>query len=94
MDEDRPYTSVKVLMIKWKDSSQKEFGSQLTALATEFKAYNFDVEEYDIESEMSHVTLGSRLIQFLSYNEEGRLLIVYYGGHGIDNQDKDCIWLR
>lgn len=88
------YKAVKVLMLSWKDSAQKEFKQQLQRLSTEFKAHNFDVEEYDIESKRSHLRLSLRLSEFLNYDDDDTLLIIYYSGHGQDDQDKNNLWLR
>jgi hypothetical protein len=88
------YTAVKVLMICWKDCAQKEFKKQLDELSKEFKAYGFDVEPvYSIESHKSHQRLDLRLHEFLKYDKQDTLLIIYYGGHGRNNSDKNNIWL-
>jgi hypothetical protein len=87
------YEAVKVLMICWKDA-QKEFKRQLDELSKEFEAYGFDVEPvYRIETQKSHQRLDLRLHEFLKYDKQGTLLIVYYGGHGQNNPDKNNIWL-
>ena len=88
-----PYTSVKVMMISWKDSAEDEFKSQLRELSIEFKNYRFDVEEFEIPGVRPHQTLSERLQLFLRHDKEGSLLIVYYGGHGASNQDKNNMWL-
>lgn len=89
------YNAVKVLMICWKDSAQSEFEKQLNALSKEFKAYRFDVEPvYKIESEKPHQRLNLRLQEFLQNDQKGTLLIVYYGGHGENSQDRNNVWLR
>jgi hypothetical protein len=35
-----------------------------------------------------------RLHEFLRYDAEGTLLIIYYGGHGLNDSDQNNIWLR
>jgi hypothetical protein len=92
--ESLPYSTVKVLMIRWKDSTQEDFKTQLKRLAREFTAHNYDVEEYEIESEKPQQSLSTRLLSFLSYDGRNTMLILYYGGHALNNQDKSCIWLR
>lgn len=87
------YTSVKALMISWEDTAQKAFKSQLLKLSTVLKAYKFDVEEFEIESVKPFQTLSERLHRFLRNDQDGALLIIYYGGHGMNNQDKNNIWL-
>jgi hypothetical protein len=89
------YDAVKVLMICWKDSVEVEFERQLKALEKEFKEYKFNVDpRYEIPSENPHRRLDLRLHEFLKYDGEGTLLIIYYGGHGINNKDKNHMWLR
>lgn len=89
---------VNVLMLSWKDISDPtergEFQTQLCRLSEEFKAYRFAVEEYEIESDMPYRKLSQRLHEFLHHDEKGTLLILYYGGHGLNNRDSHCIWLR
>jgi hypothetical protein len=93
-----PYETVNVLMLSWKDvddpTERNEFQSQLRSLSEEFKAYRFDVEEYKIESDVPYRKLSRRLDEFLHHDQEGALLIIYYGGHGLNNRDSHCIWLR
>ncbi|KAH7010883.1 uncharacterized protein B0I36DRAFT_356477 [Microdochium trichocladiopsis] len=89
-----PYSAVKVLMICWKDSAQNQFKQQLKSLAKELLAYNFHVQEYEIESKNPQQTLTAELLSFLGHDKPHTLLIIYYGGHGLNNKDKDCIWLR
>ena len=81
-------------MICWKDSAHNQVKQQLKSHATELVAYNFHVDEYEIESARPQQTLSARLLSFLDYDRPNTLLIIYYGGHGLNNQDKDCIWLR
>jgi len=92
------YERVKALLLSWQDvddaRERHEFTTQLRRLADEFKAYRFDVEEYKIESEKPYRKLSRQLDDFLRHDEEGVLLIVSYGGHGINNRDSHCIWLR
>lgn len=93
-----PYKTVNVLMLSWKDidddKERDEFQAQLRSLSEEFRAYRFDVEEYEIESHMPYRKLSRRLDVFLRHDHEGALLIIYYGGHGLNNRDSHCIWLR
>jgi hypothetical protein len=89
-----PYSAVEVLMVCWKDSAQKQFKEQLKSLAKVLSAYNFHVMEYEIESKRPQQTFSARLLSFLDHDKPNTLLIIYYGGHGLNNKDKDCIWLR
>lgn len=92
------YTRVNALMLSWKDiddpTEREEFKTQLRGLAEEFRAYRFEVEEYEIESEKPYQKLSRRFDEFLQHDQEGTLLILYYGGHGLNNRDSHCIWLR
>ena len=82
-------------MICWEDSTQDEFEKQLRILLKEFKEYRFDIEPiYKIESARPHQKLSMRLLDFLKFDAERNLLIIYYGGHGVNSQDNDNIWLR
>jgi hypothetical protein len=89
-----PYRSVRALLITWEDAAEKEFAEQREALAKEFKQHGFVVEEaFEIKSTRPHQSLIPRLQQFLANDRDGTLLILYYGGHGMNNEDKDHIWL-
>ena len=93
------YMKVNVLLLSWKDMDDPaegaEFKAQLCLLSDEFKAYRFVVEEYEIESDMPYRKLSERLIGFLRHHDKiGTLLILYYGGHGLNNRDSHCVWLR
>jgi hypothetical protein len=90
------YNAVRVLLICWEVSGQKEFEQQLDVLAKEFKEYSFDVERpvYKIKSEQPYRNLASRLHRFLQHDDEGSLLIIYYGGRGLNDEDQNNIWLQ
>ncbi|KAI5859745.1 heterokaryon incompatibility protein-domain-containing protein [Durotheca rogersii] len=98
LDQSRfPYSAVDALLISWKDSVQaqkNQFKTQLQGLASELLAHNFRVTEYEIESKRPQQRLSERLLLLLKHDKPGTLLIIYYGGHGLNNKDKDCIWLR
>jgi hypothetical protein len=88
------YTSIRALLICWKDSTQPEFEDQLQSLNAVLAGdYAFDVEKFEIESERPQQKLSARLLDFLQNDRDGGLLIVYYGGHGLNSRDKDCLWL-
>jgi len=93
-----PYKRVAALMLSWKDASnnydREEFRTQLNSLSEEFKNYRFEVKHYGIESEKSHQKLSRQLSELLDNDSQETLLIVYYGGHGLNNRDSNCIWLR
>lgn len=102
MDNDRrdsnisefaPYKAIKALLITWKDAEEKDFAIQRDSLEKEFKLYGFGVEKFCIESDKPHRSLVPRLQQFLLNDKADSLLILYYGGHGMNNLDKEHIWL-
>lgn len=89
-----PYKIVNVLLICWEDTTQHEFENQLDTLASEFKKFNFCVRKYKIASKRPQQKLNRELLSFLDNDQDDTLLIIYYGGHGLNNGDKECIWLR
>ena len=55
--------------------------------------YHYATEEWKIPSSRSHNSLAYKLIQFLEEHETiDSLLIIYYGGHGGMNDDRQCVW--
>ncbi|KAI9785422.1 MAG: hypothetical protein M1816_000437 [Peltula sp. TS41687] len=88
------YSAVHVLLLSWKDD---DLGVRLEVQRLEhvlWKGYGFSTEHWEIPSKASHIELGRRLLEFLStYNNEDNLLIVYYGGHGYLNSNRQSIWL-
>ncbi|KAL8748199.1 MAG: hypothetical protein Q9190_000018 [Brigantiaea leucoxantha] len=56
------------------------------------RLYRFNTEEWQIPSDRAHNALALRLMQFLEHEHEDHLLIVYYGGHGGMNDDRQCMW--
>lgn len=86
-------------MIDWEqtkhdDTSERaEFKSQREALAKEFKMYRFTTVNYSIPPRRPYRALNKRLQELLVYDEYRTLLIIYYGGHGENNDDKNHVWL-
>ncbi len=57
------------------------------------QTYNFRTERWKIPSSSSHNALAFRLMEFVrDYDDDEHLLIVYYGGHGHMNDDRQCVW--
>ena len=55
--------------------------------------YRYAVEEWKIPSLHSYITVRQRLNKFLDeFKDKESLLIVYYGGHGEMNDNRQCIW--
>ena len=80
-------------MIYWKDG-EDEFYDQLKKLGKEFEsAYGYKVEEWALGSANPYKDMTERLLKFLDYENEGTLLILYYGGHGGITKDRQHTWL-
>lgn len=57
------------------------------------QTYNYHTEEWKIPSHRSHNALVRRVADFLEdYESNTNLLLVYYGGHGHLNGDRQLIW--
>ena len=91
----KPYNNVHALMLAWKGSGQDDFRRQRKTLGDELKLWNYGVEDYDILNDaMAHRDLNHRLNNFLrAYDKPGTLLILYYGGHGFNDEDQTNVWL-
>lgn len=89
------YTDVYVLLISWEDD---DLGvrSEIAELDAVFRdVYRYKTAEWQIPSAKSHNALVRRIMQSLEEFESGdKLFIVYYGGHGYMNDDRQCVWLR
>ena len=87
------YREAHVLLLSWEDDNLGVI-NEVTELEDVFRqCYSFGTEEWKIPSKRPHNTLASKILEF-SNNYEGKdsLLIVYYGGHGLMNDDRQCIW--
>ena len=85
-----PYTAVNVLLLDWEEDDLG-VASIIPELFDVFhNAFGFDAACYSIPSERSYQALESQLQQFKQrFSSEGRLLIVYYNGHGyLDLQNR------
>lgn len=87
------YREVHVLLLSWEEDNLGVIG-ELTELQTVFKdMYRFDTETWKIPNRKSHNSLVSRMTRFLDdFEADDNLLVVYYGGHGGMNDDRQCIW--
>lgn len=87
------YRYAYVLLLSWEDD---ELGVQaeVQELNDVFSlTYCFPTEQWRIPSSNSHNALAFRLMQFLKdYAIDEHLLVIYYGGHGSMNDDRQCIW--
>ncbi|KAL8790092.1 MAG: hypothetical protein Q9213_000794 [Squamulea squamosa] len=87
------YRHVHSLLLSWEEdelgvvSEVQELDEVLT------QTYRFRTQQWSIPSLGSHNALAFRLMEFLrDYDNNENLLLVYYGGHGYMNDDRQCIW--
>ncbi|KAL8958408.1 MAG: hypothetical protein Q9193_004529 [Seirophora villosa] len=87
------YRNVYALLLSWEDdqlgviSEVQELDDVLS------QTYHYQVEQWRIPNTNSHNSLAFRLMEFLrSYASSEHLLLIYYGGHGSMNDDRQCIW--
>lgn len=87
------YTNVHVLLMNWVDDDLQT-DSELNDLESQWKSqFNFTTEIWRIPS----LDAENKLEQKLSWvkadhGESGKLLIVYYGGHGSWDPNNRSIW--
>ena len=87
------YKEVHTLLLSWEDDNLG-VADEIDELGDVFRnLYSFDVEEWKIPSKRSHNSLAAKVLGFLDdYESKDNLLIVYYGGHGEMNDDRQCVW--
>lgn len=100
------YSYVKVLLMYWSGSTEEHesFRYETRRLGDFFTAQlSFVVEEYPIPLALSQLSLQKRIatevLAASSYVQTGAqksLLIIYYGGHGDGEEDRDgrAVWAR
>ena len=86
------YKDVQVLLICWADA-RKTFSDQRGKLETALvEHYSFHTTVLDIPSTDPDQFLIDKIRDFMrSYDKDGNLLIVYYGGHG-GIEEGQLIW--
>lgn len=87
------YAAVHVLLLSWEDDDLGVI-DELLELQNVFQTYySFHTHEWKIPSNRSHNSLAFRTMQFLEdFESEKNLLIIYYGGHGNMNDNRQCVW--
>ncbi|KAL9596662.1 MAG: hypothetical protein Q9219_005657 [cf. Caloplaca sp. 3 TL-2023] len=56
--------------------------------------YQYRTDQWKIPDHRSHNALVRRIMQSLEdFESSDKLFIVYYGGHGYMNEDRQCVWL-
>jgi hypothetical protein len=84
------YHSVNVLLIWWEDSDLPGFKSEAQDLEKVFsECFGFSVQHYSIPSKQSQLSLERKIINvILDHCSKGSLLIIHYGGHGDEDDDR------
>lgn len=84
------YESVWVLVLWWEDGDYPGFKTEAKEMVELFTtSFNFSVEQFPIPSKRSQLALDGRVSQFLlDHAAEGSLLIIHYGGHGDEDNDR------
>lgn len=87
------YRKVYVLLLSW-EADELGVISEVQELDHVFsQIYRYQAEQWQIPSTNSHNMLAFRLMEFLrSYASNEHLLLIYYGGHGSMNDDRQCVW--
>ncbi|KAL8835228.1 MAG: hypothetical protein Q9170_003390 [Blastenia crenularia] len=88
------YSGVHVLLLSWEDD---DLGvtAEIDELEDVFViVYCYETERWKIPGTKSHNALSRRIMRLLDdFESSDKLLVVYYGGHGYMNEDRQCVWL-
>ena len=87
------YKEVHTLLLSWEDDNLGVV-DEINELEDVFRSlYGFEAQAWKIPSKRSHNSLAAKILGFLDDHEsKDNLLIVYYGGHGEMNDDRQCVW--
>ncbi|KAL8776403.1 MAG: hypothetical protein Q9203_003400 [Teloschistes exilis] len=87
------YHNVYVLLLCWEEDNLG-VAVELQELGEVFsQTYHFQTEAWKIPSTNSHNALAFRMMEFLrDHDDRENLLMIYYGGHGEMNDDRQCVW--
>ncbi|KAL8723582.1 MAG: hypothetical protein Q9225_000124 [Loekoesia sp. 1 TL-2023] len=88
------YSDVYVLLISWEDDDLGVV-TEIDELEVLLRhMYQYRTDQWRIPSAKSHNALARRIIQSLDdFESSDKLFILYYGGHGYMNEDRQCVWL-
>lgn len=83
-----------MLLLSWEDDDLG-VATEIADLRRVFDfSYHFLTSHWRIPSHKSHNALVRQVMQLLDESESrDKLLIVYYGGHGKMNEDRQCVWI-
>lgn len=86
------YNEVRVLLLSWEEDNLGVI-SEIVELQSVFEdEYRFQTETWRIPSRRSHSSLLSRMVKFMDeFEANDILLIIYYGGHGGMNENRQCV---
>ena len=86
------YTRVEVLLLRWEDDDLGVV-TELEALRHVFEdLYGYGVQSYEIPGEKPDKALKRRVLDFLDFDEDGTLLVVYYAGHAKSQANEAPFW--
>jgi hypothetical protein len=87
------YDSVNVWLLRWEEDEfmvQPELGR----LNNTFQDYGFRPTTWHIPSQSSHLELMTKAVEFIRASDNDKnLFIVYYGGHGRINSERQAEWI-
>lgn len=88
------YSDVYVLLISW-ENDDLGVVTEIDELEVLLRhMYHYRTDQWKIPSNKSHNAVVRRIMQSLEdFESTDNLLIVYYGGHGYMNEDRQCVWL-
>lgn len=87
------YKEAHVLLLSWEDDDLGVI-DEVNDLQDVFRqTYNYETEVWKIPSKRAHNSLATRIVQFVAdHDARDSLLVLYYGGHGLMNDDRQCLW--
>jgi hypothetical protein len=90
------YTRVDVILLSWEDEDPRlPVSEEVKALARTFEdVYGYNVEQWLIPSQQSHIKLQGKILQFLGDDVPDNLKIIYYAGHGKLTNHGTPAWTR
>lgn len=87
------YRRVKVLVVRW-SSDDLGVSAELANLGRVFKCYyGYEVEYYLIPDYQASTAMSRRVLGFIGNDSPDTLRILYYGGHGSIDPERNCaVW--
>jgi hypothetical protein len=90
------YQEVHAILIQWEDDKGLGVSCELEDLSKVFRlGYGFEATTWLIPTERSLAAIMSKALALVNEAEtDGKLLIIYYGGHAAMNDARQQVWLR